>query len=609
MNTILARFASLAFIILLGCVWHPDLDENFKDVSTDVEIPPVQINLLDVGDTIQITGLTDLTYSIEGLDPTANFWVRITGEDIDYRKDGLTGTIQYGPDNKAGYEILTLQVYVKSGTGSLADMLNVEKIVFERSWVLSLDTTPPEDIFITSIGPDNGSLKIEWTPYTRANFSRFQITKIRANGIESYVIDDQNSNYFYDSSYVGGETLYRVSIVTQNGFSKTSPNETYVDTDAPALVEYEILQPISEPAMRMFFSASKYPANVARYEVYESAYANTTGQLILTTTNPTDTSFTLEPSFGRTRYVLVITFGKVRDLSQQEEVVYQTEEYRYGEAIAPYEEIFMAPQIDRFFTKTNNQLKGFSISTNAPAGTLTLPAGVGVNLSPLQDRVLGMNDAHLYIWDALTLTLTNEYDFSSLLGPGEHIFGFGLTKDNRLLLSRGTNSGGLAHLLIVDMASQTILNEYSGFRTCKLIEMADDNTAVRNYGNNSYNRITKIENGALLFVGVTAEGTDPLVFNPADQTQAIVGNNQSNKIIIRDIATLNIISEISTPLVGIYSIDEHAGVAGGFQTGTSYLVFDYVNQETRWSGKVDNYPTPWGDYLYSSEGVRLKFRE
>lgn len=609
MNTILARFASLAFIILLGCVWHPDLDENFKDVSTDVEIPPVQINLLDVGDTIQITGLTDLTYSIEGLDPTANFWVRITGEDIDYRKDGLTGTIQYGPDNKAGYEILTLQVYVKSGTGSLADMLNVEKIVFERSWVLSLDTTPPEDIFITSIGPDNGSLKIEWTPYTRANFSRFQITKIRANGIESYVIDDQNSNYFYDSSYVGGETLYRVSIVTQNGLSKTSPNETYVDSDAPALVEYEILQPISEPAMRMFFSASKYPANVARYEVYESAYANTTGQLILTTTNPTDTSFTLEPSFGRTRYVLVITFGKVRDLSQQEEVVYQTEEYRYGEAIAPYEEIFMAPQIDRFFTKTNNQLKGFSISTNAPAGTLTLPAGVGVNLSPLQDRVLGMNDAHLYIWDALTLTLTNEYDFSSLLGPGEHIFGFGLTKDNRLLLSRGTNSGGLAHLLIVDMASQTILNEYSGFRTCKLIEMADDNTAVRNYGNNSYNRITKIENGALLFVGVTAEGTDPLVFNPADQTQAIVGNNQSNKIIIRDIATLNIISEISTPLVGIYSIDEHAGVAGGFQTGTSYLVFDYVNQETRWSGKVDNYPTPWGDYLYSSEGVRLKFRE
>ena len=612
LNKIFGRFASLAFITLLSCVWNPDMDDNFTEVSTEVEIPPVQINLLDVGDTIQITGLTELTWSIEGLDPDDDFLVRLTFEEDTYLSESLTGTIPYNPYNKTGYEGLILQVFLKSGTGSLADNLNVEKIVFERSWVLWVDTAVPDDIFITSITPADGSLKIEWTPYTRTNFKSFRVTKIRtsSSGYESYVIHDQDSSYFYDSSYVGGETLYQVTIETQSGAVKTSPNVTYTDNDVSALAEVEILQPLGEPAMRIFFSASTYPVNVARYEVYESFYSNDLGQLIYTTTNPLDTSFVFEPSFGRTKYIRVATFGNIKDPSQPVETVYgQPVEYHYGEAIPAYQEIFMAPLIDRFFTKTNNQLKGFSISTNAAAGTLTLPAAVEVNLSPLQDRVLAMNDAHLYVWDALTLTLTNEYNFSSLLGPGEHIFGFGLTKDNRLLLSRGSNSGGFADLLIVDMASQTVLNEYSGFRACKLIEMADDNTAVRNYGNNPYNRITKIENGALAFVGVTTQEYDPLVFNPVDQTQAITASIQSNKITIRDIATVNTLSQISTPLTGIYSLDVQAGLAGGYQAGLTYVVFDYVNQEILWSGKADNHPVLYGDYLYSSEGVRLKFRE
>jgi len=607
----LTRFLWLAGWVLMGCVFHPDDEDNFKVVNPEVVIAPFQVNLNLADDTVNVLGQMVFQFTITNLDPKLQYDVVFGIEDRSFSFRQLSGTFTYDPPSMIGYQTLRMQVFIRSGTGSLADRFEAELIVYELAWVLRIDTKPPDVLNFTVIKPDKGSLKLEWPKYSRINFKSYRIIKISGANYTSFVINDPDSTFFYDAAYVGGEAFYQLLVEVKNNSASSGAFKLYRDDVIPGLIKTEIGS-LPSPSLKIFFSSSRYPANVDHYEVYETYNPSMPGNLLFSTTNPTDTVFTMKPVFGKAKYIYVTTVAK-RNSPYTEFVVSKPKEYVYGEKISEFETILFAPKKDRFYTVaySASTLHAFTISGNEAKGTLNVPYFTLLQISPAQDKIIGLRSNKLFFWDALTLSLLNELDLSPLLVDEQYFNGFGLTTDNRLLLSKATHSNGNGNLVVYDLSTQTILKEYTGFGQNRYIELSDDGNFVRSYGS-YFPKIKRIENDQLSLVGLVVNPTDQLFFNPENQSQAIHGSYYpmlGGSIRIQNIDSWEVVATISTPPIRINSMDIASGIAGGLKADEFiYQVFDYKNQTLLWEGLTYQLPQVHGDYMYSSNGARLKIR-
>lgn len=607
----LTRFLCLAGLALLGCVFNPDDDNNFNVVNQDIVISPFQINLSLADDTVNVFGPMTYQFSITNLDPNLQYYVNFEIDDRSFLFQQLSGSFSYDPPLMTGFQTLKMQVVIRSGTGSLADRLESEFIVFERSWVLWIDTNPPDVLNFTTIRPDKGSLKLEWPKYSRLNFKNYRINKISGTNYTSFMINDPDSSFFYDKAYVGGEVSYQLLVEAKNNSSSGDSFVSYRD-EIPVMIKTE-MGSLPEPSLKIFFSSSRYPANVDHYEVYENSDSSTPGTLIFTTTNPKDTLFTIKPIFGKVRYIYITTVAK-RNSQYTESVVSPRNEYVYGEKINNFETILFAPDKDRFYTINFNtiSLHAFTISGNDAKGTLVIPEYTVLQVSPAQDKLIGLRSNKIFFWDAISLSLIDERDLSSLLLEGQYFIGFGLTTDNKLLLSKTTDNNGNGNLVVYDLTAQVILKEYTGFGQSRYIELSDDGNYVRSYGA-SFPKIKKIENDQISLVGLVVNPDDQLFFNPENQSQAIHGSHYplpGGSIRIRDNDTWEVVTILSAPSLRINSMDIESGIAGGLKADEYlYQVHDYKNQKLLWEG-LPYQPTVvlYGDYMYSPNGARLKIR-
>jgi hypothetical protein len=611
MKIYMPKFLGLIlWVLTAGCVFNPDGDDNFKVVNPEVVIAPFQVDLNFADDTVNVFGQMVFQFTITNLDPKLQYYVIFGIDDRSFSFRQLSGSFTYDPPLITGYQTLKMQVFIRSGTGSLADRLESEFIVYEQSWVLKIDTKAPDVLNFTVIKPDKGSLKLEWPKYSRLNFKSYRINKISGFTYTSFVISDPDSSFFYDEAYVGGEASYQLLVEAKNNSASSDSFVSYSD-EIPTMIKTE-MGSLPSTSLKIFFSSSRYPANMDHYEVYETSDASMPGTLLFSTSNPTDTLFTMKPIFGKARYIYIATVAK-RNGQYTESVVSTPKEYVYGEKINDFETILFATNKDRFYTVaySASTLNAFTISGNEAKGTLDMPEYTLLQISPAQDKLIGLRSNKLFFWDALTLSLLDVLDLSSLLLEDQYFNGFGLTTDNRLLLSKTTDNNGNGNLVVYDLTTRIVLNEYTGFGQSRYIELSDDGNLVRSYGL-YFPKIKRIENNQISLSGLTVNPDDQLFFNPENQTQAIHGSYYpltGGSIRIWNIDTWEVIAIISTPSMRINSMDIVSGIAGGLKADeVIYQVYDYKNQKLLWEGVPYQSAQVHGDYIYSSNGARLKIR-
>jgi hypothetical protein len=603
----------LCFIMLSGCLFQPDMDDNFNEIDSEIFVAPFEITLDQAADTIPVFFATDFSFSISNLDPSLQYDVRIFSDLLSgvsiYNK--LSGVFNYSPPDLTGYDVLHLQVVIKSGTGSLADKLGAENIVFEQSWVLHVDTNPPDETVITSIKADDGSLRIEWPKYKRINFKNYRVNKIKENEYYSYVITDPDSSFFYDKSFVGGRASYQVVIESLSNTYSVSSTKTYEDLEVPTLIKYEQGSNSSRD-LKIFFSSSRYPENISHYEVYETYAPNTYGGDLLGSFHVRDTVFSIEPVFGKSKYIYITTISKQAG-NYPESVTSLPKEYTYGEKISPFEKILFSRLKNRYYSLASGSsiLKTFSITTNEKIGEITLPnSGAGIQLSLDESKIIALVNDKVFFWDSQTLAFLEEIDFKFLLTAQEYIIGFGTANNNRLLLNKTSNSNNLGSLLLFDLNTRLLIKQFSGLSPSTNLELSIDEKFIRTYGY-GFKKISSIKDDQISATGLTT--TDLIFFNPQNQSQAILGYSsaiQTGSILISDILTWEVISRFYTQSMRVYSMDIESGLAAGLRENEfKYLVFDYLNQNILWEGQTYNIPIVHGNYIYSTEGVRLKIME
>ncbi|MGC9353245.1 MAG: hypothetical protein ACP5D9_05370, partial [Mariniphaga sp.] len=191
----------------LSCEYQLN-SENFRDIAPPDTTKTIQINLSPFDRQYMFTVPTYVTYDLNtfGLNVyNVEFFV---GEQSIHQGNTQTGNFMFEPSPWGiGVETMTMVVTTNTNTGSLADLLGAEGLVFQHSWEVLLDGGNPNPVEITSIENKNGVLEIEWEKYERFNFQKYILYKnfgdVEWDGEKHKIaeINNQEVHHFADSSF------------------------------------------------------------------------------------------------------------------------------------------------------------------------------------------------------------------------------------------------------------------------------------------------------------------------------------------------------------------------------------------------------------------------
>lgn len=214
----------LAILIfgVLSCEYQLNSD-NFRDITPPDTTKTIHISLSPFETQYMFTVPTYVTYDLNtfGLNVyNVEFFV---GEQSIHQGNNQTGNFMFEPSPWGiGVETMTMVVTTNANTGSLADLLGAEGLVFQHSWEVLLDGGNPNPVEITKIENKNGALDIEWEKYERFNFQKYILYKnfgdVEWEGEKHKIaeINNQEIHRFVDSSFVGGTGIYWVEIHASN---------------------------------------------------------------------------------------------------------------------------------------------------------------------------------------------------------------------------------------------------------------------------------------------------------------------------------------------------------------------------------------------------------
>lgn len=236
---------SLAFVTILcflfGCA---DFEENFVPVNSERQVDIKSFTLGDgkgkiYPDTFALYGpSTPVSYQLE-IEKNDTVRVSVYIDDVfvaSSQNDFGSFTIN-SDDYEDGLHKITFKVITDSGTGSLANIYEVELV----EWTITRHFTISNQIItaakITSIRPEQGRLKIEWENTGDVPTHKklmFNATDLRESWEVTITDEDQTS--YTDRIYIGGALSVR--IVTLGTRSTVASPPSAATFPIPTIREY-----------------------------------------------------------------------------------------------------------------------------------------------------------------------------------------------------------------------------------------------------------------------------------------------------------------------------------------------------------------------------------
>ena len=227
--------ASLLVLSFASCEYEPEA-VNFQNVDS-TPIQSIQIALSEIKDTLIVGTWTEVSFELEFPKPV-NFTLKIlVGTTAIYSSAQHTGSFTISPFELAnGFYPLIFEVVAGTGTLSLADRLEVEKVLFQyQGKILHVETSPAQKLEIISVTQHADGLHITWPKYPKVNFTEYILHKVVSpiyrgySEYGQYEIKDIKQNSFVDTSFVGGQAEYRLQVVTYTDMAFSEPRTLKVD--------------------------------------------------------------------------------------------------------------------------------------------------------------------------------------------------------------------------------------------------------------------------------------------------------------------------------------------------------------------------------------------
>jgi hypothetical protein len=202
---------TLATFVAISCTYQ--LDEiHYEEIdSTKVSIP--SIDFFSTADTLYIRNSIRLNFNIDHSEELASLEVHIDDESLYSYQNSNAARININPkDFETGMHTLTLMVETYSRTGSLGDVLNLEKIQTTYQKHLIIDNNPLIDL-IKGFQVIDGILHLTWHPYTDFNFQEIEIS---GDHLSHTLIENPQIDRIALPEYYGGQTSLEFTLKAKN---------------------------------------------------------------------------------------------------------------------------------------------------------------------------------------------------------------------------------------------------------------------------------------------------------------------------------------------------------------------------------------------------------
>lgn len=217
MQTKLSIALAVVLLVFAGCRYNPD-GEHFKELDPEGNPPFVEVELNFDTDTLYICNNEWIYFSYKNNGDKVH-WARfiIDGKETS-PNDEQHGGVElywYFPGFPHGQHTLSMQLFTRSGTGSIADYTGAEGFLMQKDWVLIItdDWGMVSNVDTTF---ENGVLKLEWEKFKGLNFERYEVYKyVQPTGLPDQLvttITDQHQTTVIDPNYHGENSSYYVRV-------------------------------------------------------------------------------------------------------------------------------------------------------------------------------------------------------------------------------------------------------------------------------------------------------------------------------------------------------------------------------------------------------------
>lgn len=211
-------FLLLLLTFIVGCNYSPE-GEHIVEIDSEGTIPEIEVELNFNTDTIYISRNERVQFKYTKNGNKVN-WAKfiVNGKEtpLQEEKEGGFEFEWYFPNFNHGTYTLTMIVFTKSGTGSIADLVGAEGYLFEHSWTVIVTDASALAPEIKGTDFENGILKLEWEPFKGMNFEKYDVWKYVLHTpyapFHVTTVTSQEQTSVGDYSYHGELSRYFVTV-------------------------------------------------------------------------------------------------------------------------------------------------------------------------------------------------------------------------------------------------------------------------------------------------------------------------------------------------------------------------------------------------------------
>lgn len=279
----------IAFFIFLNSCEYKNSDVNFVQIDQNVPPPNLTSNIDFNSDTLYFR--QDYYY----------YWQFSCDKKIlrvDFRIDGFiyksfentsNGSLQFDDSffTSLNYRNFTCVVYIKSGTGSIADKLNAEAVFMDKDFVAVFVPNTFVPSTISKINHDNLDVVIDYNRYTGPDFKAYYLVK---NYTDTVAVNyNQDLLQLRDTTYSGEDAEYELITAIKSN-SELNKSDRKIFNDYP---DYKVTY-LGNNEYKFTIPKNKYNSRLSRVRFYEQTNYYDNYQLLNETTINDVITFTVK---------------------------------------------------------------------------------------------------------------------------------------------------------------------------------------------------------------------------------------------------------------------------------------------------------------------------
>lgn len=591
---ILRYIFPLLIITLFSACDYQFSDDNFVDLDEPSSSHSFDLNLTPESDTIIVYEKTDFSFDVNsyGVDIWETDFQFGTKTWTNYNEQGSFSL--YPSDYNSGTYQLTMTVYSKSGTGSIADYFGYEGYIAQKTWTVIVDNEIPSPIKVTRSITEDGYMKYTWDKPNKYRFKNYIVNffseySYRNNDYyTARIISDYNQNYFIDSLFYGGSGGCQIDLKMKD--DDIIYGERFDFTDSfPKL----IIEELGVDSIRMHWKASKYRVKYVLQNSYKKLFSSTK-----------DTSFTMPNPGLSNRLDLTFYIGSEKTDSLDYTNSY-SEYYSYvlGTWLLSNWPVYAYNQVDKMvYSSEYDDVYGYDITTMNKVVTsylyrLMYESNYACPTNSSQVAVKSPGYLNIFA----DKTLTNPFKIAHNSSADYMCFA-----DNNRIGVAGSNKFEVYDTQTGDLLTSIAIDDYPYYGKWASFSMSSDAKYMCVVTMNSL-RMFDVENGTLLYQYVGSYST--VLFDPKEPSQFYLAPYHTQHIELRNASNYSLIKNIPTEstLNALDNIDPTTG----YLLSTDYSKIYLYNPETSElvfsvkSYDFDFYPKIFNNIIFSTVGHYL----